>query len=63
MKKTYFLIMLILFTVAFISFLASAEYVEEYGKHEPYYHKKLVEEVNCFDNPKSIIFISELNKS
>lgn len=46
MKKTYFLIMLILFTVAFISFLVSAEYVEEYGKQYPYYHTKLVEEVN-----------------
>jgi hypothetical protein len=38
--------MLILFTVAFISFLVSAKYVDEYEKHEPYYHTKLVEEVN-----------------
>jgi hypothetical protein len=45
MKKTYF-IMLILLTVAFISFLVSAEYVEEYGKQYPYYHTKRVEEVN-----------------
>lgn len=38
--------MLILLIVAFISFLVSAEYVEEYGKQYPYYHTKLVEEVN-----------------
>ena len=46
MKKTYFLMTLIVLTVAFMSLIANANYVDRYEKYEPYYHERYVEELD-----------------
>ena len=46
MKKSYFLMILILLLFSFMSLIVSAKYVDEYEKHEPFYHTKLVEDIN-----------------